>query len=159
MKTISRDVARFNLLVALLSVAVFIIVMPNELLNAVVLLGAYLPYALFSYILGLRFGGWYLADGETPRIFEFVGVPIILISLNCIFSSFVYGNVVFFHSNFIQQRLFDFSISIGQYINNLVAGLFSGLFFVATTSIIQVSLLLVGSAYFISKVKKGGYAL
>jgi hypothetical protein len=159
MKSISRDVAGFNLIVALLSIAVFSIAMPKDLLNTVVILGAYLPYAVFSYFLGLRFGGWYLADGETPRIFEFLGVPIIMLSINCICSSFVYGNIVFIYSNFIEESLFSASFTMDKYLYTLAAGLFSGVMFVAVTSIIQVSLLLLGSAFFILKVRKGVYAL
>ena len=159
MKSISRDVARFNLIVALLSIVAFSIAMPKDLLNTVVILGAYLPYAVFSYFLGLRFGSWYLADGETPRTFEFLGVPIIMISMNCICSSFVYGNIVFIYSNFIEESLFTTPFTMYKYLSTLAGGLFSGVMFVAITSIIQVSLLLLGSAFFISKVRKGIYAL
>ncbi|WP_371195577.1 hypothetical protein [Glaciecola sp. SC05] len=159
MRSIAKDVAKLNFIVALLSVLLFIYLMPTDLLGATVIFGAFLPYVILSYFLGLRFGFWYLADGERPGLFEFLSVPIVLVLFNTIASSFVYGTFGFLNALFFEDRFFTLSPSISGYFEFLVSGIYSGFIFVAVTSLVQVSLLLLGSAFFIAKVRRGAYAL
>jgi hypothetical protein len=159
MRSIAKDVAKLNFIIALLSILFFVYLTPTDLLDSTVIFGAFLPYAIFSYLLGLKFGFWYLADGERPGLFEFLSVPIILLSLNTIASSFVFGTTSFLNALFFKDRLFTLSPSITGYLEFLVSGIYSGIMFVAITALVQVSLLLLNSAFFIAKVRSGAYAL
>ena len=159
MRSIAKDVAKLNFIIALLSILFFVYLTPTDLLESTVIFGAFLPYAIFSYLLGLKFGFWYLADGERPGLFDFLGVPIVLVSLNTIASSFAYGSFRFLNELFFEDRLFMLSPSITGYIEFLASGIYSGIIFVAVTASVQVSLLLLSSAFFIAKVRRGAYAL